>query len=97
MCAGKTRTEGQSLSQKTPRAELKGHRKMRRALAGVGQWVGTSSQKVKGCRFDSRSGHMPGLLVRSLVRVGEKGNGSMFLSFSLSPFPSKNIMKYMFY
>ena len=36
------------------------------ALTGVAQWVGHSPQ-TKGCQFDSRSGHMPGLRARSLV------------------------------
>ena len=44
--------------------------------------------KVRG--FNSQSGHTPRLQVRSPVRVGKRGNRSMFLSLSLSlspPFP----------
>ena len=41
-------------------------------------WV--SSRKVKVCRFDSWSGHMPGLPVQSPVRAHMGGNRSKFLS-----------------
>ena len=39
------------------------------SLAGVAQLVGESSCKPKGHGFESRSGHMPRLWVRSLVRT----------------------------
>ena len=46
-------------------------------------WYGSvgwmSSSKVKGHRFDSQSGHMPGLQVQSMVRVHTGSNPSMFL------------------
>ena len=35
------------------------------ALAGVAQLVGMTSHKSKGRKFDSQSGHMPGLWVQS--------------------------------
>ena len=34
----------------------------------------TSSHKMKGHRFDSRSGHMPGLWVQSPVGAHARGN-----------------------
>ena len=43
----------------------------------------------KGCRFNPRSGHIPGLQVWSQVEVCTGGNWSMFLSYidvSVSPF-----------
>ena len=53
--------------------------------------------KLKGGRFHSRSGHVPGVQVQSLVWVPTEGNHSMFLShvdvslsFSL-PFPLSKI------
>ena len=61
-------------------------------------WV--SSCKVKGCWFDSWSGHMPGLWVQTPVGVCTGGNWSMFVShidlsllLSLPPFPS--LQKYI--
>ena len=54
--------------------------------------------RPKGRQFKSQSGHMPGLWVRSLVRVGTEGNQSTFfshISISLPPFPSlKKIILY---
>ena len=48
------------------------------------------SHKVKGHRFDSWSGHLPGLWVRSPVRVPIEGTALMFslpsMFLSLSPF-----------
>ena len=44
------------------------------ALASVGQWVGTSSHTSKGCRFNSRLGHLPRFWVCSLVGVHVEGN-----------------------
>ena len=61
-------------------------------LAGVAQLVRPSSHKVKGCWFNSWTGHMPELQVGSLVGVH-----AMFLSHTdvslplfLPPFPSLN-------
>ena len=60
------------------------------ALASVAQLVGASSCNLKGCRFDSQSGHMPRLRVWSLVRALVRGNQSMsmcvclYVSLSLS-------------
>ena len=34
------------------------------ALAGVAQWIERWTAKPKGRRFDSQSGHMPGLWAR---------------------------------
>ena len=48
------------------------------------------SHKVKGHRFDSRSGHMPGLQVQSLF--GAEGSQLMFLSLSFC-FPSPLSLK----
>ena len=45
-----------------------------------GSFGWASSCKAKGLRFYSRSGHMPGLQVRSSVAEHMRGNGSMFLS-----------------
>ena len=57
-------------------------------------WV--LSYRVKGRWFDSWSGHMPGLWVRCLVGARMRGDGLMFLSytvvslsFSLPSLPSK--------
>ena len=56
------------------------NQKWRCTLAGVAQLVGASSCKLEGCRFDSRSGHMPRLQVWSPVGARTRGNRSMFLS-----------------
>ena len=45
--------------------------------------VGALIYGLKGCRFCSQSGHIPGLQVQSLVGVRTKGNLSMFFSLSL--------------
>ena len=45
----------------------------------MAQLVGASSPTPKGCRFYPRSGHIPGLQVRSLVGVRMGGSWSMFL------------------
>ena len=63
------------------------------ALAGVARMVGASSQKRKGFRFGSQTGHMPRLPARSLVWVRAGGNQSMSLphihvSLSLHLIPS---------
>ena len=62
------------------------------ALAGVVQWLSACLQ-TKGYRFDSQSGHVPGLQA-GVPRWGcTRGNHTlMFLSFSFSfPTPfSKN-------
>ena len=54
--------------------------KFKRALTSMAQLVGVSSHKPKGHRFDSQSGHMPRLWVRSLVGACVRGNQLMFLS-----------------
>ena len=66
----------------------------RRALASVAQLLGASSRAADGCGFDSWSGHVPGLWVRSPVGSAMGGNQTMFLSLSLalSP-PLINILK----
>ena len=60
------------------------------ALDGVAQLVGASSSSPKGCRFNSRSGHMSGLQAPSPVGTCMGSSQSMFLShvnvsFSLPP------------
>ena len=50
------------------------------ALDGVAPLVGASACKPKSCGFSSWSGHIPGLWVRSPLRVYMGGNQSMFLS-----------------
>ena len=52
--------------------------------------VGMSSGKLKGHQFNSRSGHIPGLWVQSLIGVHTRGNWSVSLShmdISVPPFP----------
>ena len=56
----------------------------------VAQLFGVLSSNIKGCWFNSRSGHTPGWQVRSPVRERTGGIGSISLShrclsFSLSP------------
>ena len=58
-------------------------------------WLGVLPCKVKGCQFDSQSGHRPGLQVQSPFGVHRRGKPSMLLShtdvsllLSLPPFPS---------
>ena len=47
--------------------------------------------ELKGCWFDSQSGHMPGLWARSPVGGHVRGNNTlMFLSLSFSLPSSKN-------
>ena len=46
----------------------------------MAQLVGALFCALKGCWFDSESGHIPGLWVASLVRVCTGGNKLMFLS-----------------
>ena len=63
------------------------------ALASMAQLFGVSSCKPKGHGFNSQSGHIPRLWVRSLVGAHTGGNQSMFLSYinvslSLPPFLS---------
>ena len=62
------------------------------ALASVAQLVGASSREPKSHWFDSQSGHIPRLQVRSPVRARAGDSRSMFpslsLSLSLPPFPS---------
>ena len=66
------------------------------ALASVAQWVGVSPGKLKGCGFDSQSGHMSRLWFQSLVGVHMGDNLSMFLSLSLSPsLPLSKINKHV--
>lgn len=49
----------------------------------------------KGCWFDSRSGNMPGLCVRSQIRASTEGSWSIFLS--LSPFHSLKSREYIYF
>ena len=49
-------------------------------LASMAHLVGALSYKLKGCGFNSQSGHMPRLWVQSLVGVLMGGNRPMFLS-----------------
>ena len=65
---------------------------MSKALTQCGSVGWASSCKAKGCRFDSWSGHMPGLWVQSPVGVHMTANWLMPLSrqsfspsFSFSP------------
>ena len=51
------------------------------ALASVAQLAGASSLTLKGCGFNSQSGHMPRLHIQPPVRVDVRGNGMMFLSY----------------
>ena len=46
----------------------------------VAQLAGCHPTQAKSCRFDSWSGHRPGLWAWSLVRMPARGNRSMFLS-----------------
>ena len=65
------------------------------ALGGGDRFI-LSSSKPKGHRFDSRSGHMPRLLVQSPVGAHIRGNQSMFLSHidvSLPSFPFHSLSK----
>ena len=48
------------------------------ALAGVAQLVGASSSKPKGLGFNSQSGHLPRLRVRSPVGAHMRGKRLMF-------------------
>ena len=50
------------------------------ALASLAWWVGASSRAPKGCGFNYRSGHIPGLHVQSPFWAPAGGNQSMFLS-----------------
>ena len=68
---------------------------MDQKLASMAQLVGALFHKPKSCRFNSQSGHMPGLQVRSLVWARMRGNRlvllshiNVFLLLSLPPFPS---------
>ena len=49
-------------------------------LASMAHLVGALSYKLKGCGFNSQSGHMPGLRARSLVGAHARGDRLMFLS-----------------
>ena len=58
------------------------------ALASVGQLVGVPSCEPKACRFNSQSGHMPGLWIWSPVRVRREIDVSLSqwcVSHPLSP------------
>ena len=61
------------------------------ALAGVSQWIECPPVKQKGHRFNSQSGHMPGLQARFPSWEHLRGNQLMYLShidlsLPLSPF-----------
>ena len=61
------------------------------ALVGVADWA--LACEPKGHRFDSQSGHKPGLQARSLVKRHMRGNHTLLflsLSFSLPSPLSKN-------
>ena len=69
---------------------------MRKSLWPAAQWVGGSSCTPDDCRFNSQSGHMPRLQVRSLVGVSTGSNQWMFLSLSNQfkiPYPRVKIKK----
>ena len=75
--------------------ELFVYKEVSGALADVAQLVGALFCKLKGCGFDSWSGHMPRLWVQFPVGAHTRGNWSMLLShidvfllFSLSAFIS---------
>ena len=55
-------------------------------MTGVAHVVG---HKANSHRFDSRSGHTPGLQVRSLVGLLQEAT-KVSLPLFLPPFPSKN-------
>ena len=57
------------------------------ALANVAQLVGASSYKLKGCRFNSQSGHTPGLWVLSpaVVHTRQLINVSLTSTFLFLP------------
>ena len=68
------------------------------ALASVAQWVGASSCKLKGRRFDSQAGYLPGLRIWSQIKEHVRGNRMKFLChmdvslpLSLSPFLSLSL------
>ena len=69
----------------------KGHKLLRarerRALPLQLSWLGVS-HKVRGRRFNSWSGHMPGLQVRFPDGTHTRGNQSMFLLLFLPPLPA---------
>ena len=70
------------------------------ALASVAQLVGALSHKLKGLKVHSQSGHIPRLLVWSLVEACARGNWRIFIfhidvsfpPFSLPPFASLKSM-----
>ena len=62
------------------------YKKLKTALIGVDQLVGPHPTKQKDGRFDSQSGHMPELGVRSQVTVQMKATDQCFSPF-LSPSP----------
>ena len=59
----------------------------------LAQLFGAMSHPPKGCGFDSQLGHIPRLQIWSLVCVYMGGNQLMFLSLSLSFFPSLSLLK----
>ena len=59
-------------------------KKKKHSPGWVAQLTGASFCAPKCCVYDSPSGHIPRLQVRSLVRVHTGGNRSMFLSLFLS-------------
>ena len=44
--------------------------------------LGCHPTKAEGCLFDSQSGHMPGLWIRSLVGARRRGNQPIHVSLS---------------
>ena len=60
----------------------------------MAQWIEELSHKAKGRRFNSQSGHMPGMQARSPVRACERQQHTdVSLPFFLPPFPSLKINK----
>ena len=61
------------------------------ALAGVAQWIERRPAKLKGRKFSSQSGHMPGLRARS--PVGGAGEATTQWCFSPSLSPSRPLSR----
>lgn len=78
------------ISKSVKKVRRRKKRKSTKTLPWLGPSVGCSIvPRTRGCGFESRLRHMPGLQVQSLVRPHMGGDISMFLiSFSLSPSPS---------
>ena len=72
---------------------------IKRGLAGVAQWIECWLANPRGGRFDSQSGYMPGLRVRSPVGVHRRQpHIDVSLPLFLPPFPSlKYIYIYFFF